>query len=121
MLEFRFDIICLSESKILKNCDPKIDISIDGYQSPVGTLTESAKCGVLIYVKNCINFIHRNDLAIYKSKELESFFIEIINPKETNSVVHHHPSSSCGLGRDVVHNFLPGGAIIHCRFEVIIL
>ena len=68
MLEFKFDIICLSESKILKDCDPKIYINIDGYQSPVGTPTESAKGGVLIYVKNGINFKPRNDLAIYKSK-----------------------------------------------------
>ena len=94
MLEFKFDIICISESKILKDYDPKIDINIDGYQSPVGTPTESAKGGVLIYVKNGITFKPRNDLALYKKKELESFFIEIINPKETNSVVgviYRHP------------------------------
>ena len=77
MLEFKFVIISLSESKIQKNCEPKIDINIDGYQSPVGTPTESAKGGVLIYVKNGINFKPRNDLAIYQSKELESLFIEI--------------------------------------------
>ena len=52
------------------------------------------KGGVLIYIKNGINFKPRNDLIIYKSKELESFFIEINNPKETNSVVgviYRHP------------------------------
>ena len=67
MLEFKFDIICLSESKIQKDCDPKIDINIDGYQYPVGT-PESTKGGVLIYVKYDINFKPRNDLSIYKSK-----------------------------------------------------
>ena len=56
MLEFKFDIICLSESKIQKDCDPKIYINIVGYQFPVGTPTESTKGGVLIYVKNGINF-----------------------------------------------------------------
>ena len=48
----------------------------------------------MIYVKNYVNFKPRNDLTIYKSEELESFFIEIINPKETNSVVgviYRHP------------------------------
>ena len=65
MLEFKFDIIFLSESKIQKDCDPKIYINIDGYQSPVGTPTESSKGGVLIYVKNGINFKPRNDVAIY--------------------------------------------------------
>ena len=94
MLEFNFDILCLSESKIRTDCDPKIDINIDGYQSPVGTSTESTKGGVLIYVKNNINFKPRNDLNIYKSKELESFFIEIKNPKEKNDIVgviYRHP------------------------------
>ena len=46
------------------------------------------------YVKNDINFKPRNDLIIYKSKEWESFFIEINNPKETNSVIgviYRHP------------------------------
>ena len=65
MLEFKFDIICLSESKIQKDWDHKIDINIDGYQFPVGTPTESTKGGVLIYVKNGINFKPRNDLTIY--------------------------------------------------------
>ena len=94
MLEFKFDILCLSESKIINGFDPKVDINIDGYQSPVGTPTVSTKGGVLIYVKNGINFKPRNDLLIYKSKELESFFIEIINPKETNTIVgviYRHP------------------------------
>ena len=94
MLEFKFDVLCLSESKIHRDFDPKIDINIEGYQSPVGTPTESTKGGVLIYVKNSINFKPRNDLNIYKSKELESSFIEIVNPKETNSIVgviYRHP------------------------------
>ena len=81
-------------SKIQKDFDPKIDINIEGYQSPVGTSTESTKGGVLIYIKNGINFKPRDDLIIYKSKELESFFVEIINPKETNTVVgviYRHP------------------------------
>ena len=68
MLEFKFDVICLSESKIKKDFDPKVDINIEGYQSPVGTPTDSTKGGVLIYVKNGINFKPRNDLIIYKSK-----------------------------------------------------
>ena len=92
MLEFKFDILCISETKIHKDFDPKVDINIEGF--PVGNPTESTKGGVLIYVKNGINYKPRKDLIIYKSKELESFFIEIINQKETNSVVgviYRHP------------------------------
>ena len=51
MLEFKFNIIYLSESKIQRDCDPKIDINIDGYQYPAGTPTESTKGGILIYIK----------------------------------------------------------------------
>ena len=37
----------------------------------------------------------RNDLNIYESKELESVFIEIVNPKKVNDIVgviYRHPS-----------------------------
>ena len=99
MLEYQFDVICLSESKIIKDVDPIVDISIDGYQPPVGTPTESTKGGVLIYVKNDIKFKPRNDLMVYKAKELESCFIEIINKKESNNIVgvmYRHPCMSEG-------------------------
>ena len=39
MIDFNFDIICISESKVIKDCDPKVDISIDGYQTPISTTT----------------------------------------------------------------------------------
>ena len=50
MLHFNFDIIYLTESKLIKNVPPLVDISIPGYQDPVGTPTEATKGGVLIYV-----------------------------------------------------------------------
>ena len=65
MLDFAFDIICISESKIIKDYYPKFDINIKGYKTPVSTPTESTKGGVLIYVKNSLNFKPRNDLNIY--------------------------------------------------------
>ena len=43
----------------------------------------AASCGgALLYINKNINFKLRNDLKIYKEKELESVFIEIINKKE---------------------------------------
>ena len=94
LIDYKFDFICLSESKIIKNSEPKIDISIDSYQAPVGTPTISSKGGVLIYVKEGINFEPRDDLIMSKDKELESYFIEVINEKKKNSivgVVYRHP------------------------------
>ena len=108
MIDFNFDIICISESKLMKDCDPKVDISIDGYQAPISTPTESSKGGVLIYVKSGINFKPRNDLNVYKSKELESLFIEIINKKESNDiigVIYRHP---CMNGTDFIDEYLKG-------------
>ena len=32
---FKFDIICITESKIRKNIEPKTDISSDDYQYPI--------------------------------------------------------------------------------------
>ena len=94
LINFKFDFICISESKIRKNCNPKFDLSLDGYQAPVGTPTEAAKGGVLIYAKVGIDFIPREDLNIYKTKELESYFIESINAKGKNSIIgtiYRHP------------------------------
>ena len=94
MIDFKFDIICISESKILIDRAPLTDISIDGYEFPLSTPTESSKGGVLIYVKKGIKAKPRPDLSIYKATELESLFIEIINPKESNDIVgviYRHP------------------------------
>ena len=96
ILDFQFDFICLSESKIQKGFEPKTDINIDGYQPPFGVPTEATKGGVLLYAKIGINAIPRNDLdnIMYKPKELESVFVEVIDSKDKNSIVgviYRHP------------------------------
>ena len=95
MLDFKFDVICISESKIQKDRSPITDIiNIEGYQTPIGTPTEAKKGGVIIYVKEGLNYKPRPDLNIYKSKELESQFIEIIDQNTSNSIVgviYRHP------------------------------
>jgi len=96
MLNFKFDFICLSETKIQDNSEPKVDINIPGYQKPIGTTTIANKGGVLIYAKNGINYFPRNDLtnSLYSPKELESFFIEVIDEKNKNSIIgiiYRHP------------------------------
>ena len=56
--------------------------------------TDASKGGVLIYVKNGINYKPRYDLNLHKSKELESFFIEVINEKAKNEIIgniYRHP------------------------------
>ena len=56
--------------------------------------TESASGGTLLYISNHLSYKPRNDLCIYKSTELESTFIEILNPKKINvivSCIYRHP------------------------------
>ena len=78
--DYMFYIIAISESK-LKD-DPKVDITLKGYHPPYCTNTEAEKGGT-----SNLNFKLRKDLEMYKCKELESSFIEIINNKESNDIV----------------------------------
>ena len=60
------------------------------------TPTEATKGSVLLG-RIGLNIVPRTDLSdnIYKSKEIESLFVEVINPKESNSIVgtlYRHPS-----------------------------
>merc|ERR1739841_162625 len=103
MLDHKFDFICLSESKIMKGIQPQIDINIDGYQPPEGTPIEGEKGGVLIYAKNGINYVPRNDLNLYSSKELESQFIEVVESNGKNSiigVIYRHPCMAPSIFND---------------------
>ena len=71
-----------------------IDISLHGYQAPIGTPTESTKGGVLNYIKKGLNFKPRDDLNMYKKSQLESCFVEIINNNDSNDIVgviYRHP------------------------------
>ena len=78
-LNFEFDIIAISETKISKNMAPTTDISFEEYNTE-DTPTEAEKGGTLLYISK--KHIHkpRKDLEIYQSKEIESTFAEILVP-----------------------------------------
>jgi len=93
MIKNKFHIICITESRIKKGIDPTTNIHIPGY-SFEHVPTESSAGGVLIYISNSIQYKPRFDLNIYKSKELESIFLELIFPKRSNIIVgciYKHP------------------------------
>lgn len=105
ILNFRFDVIALSESLVIKGKQPIIDINIDGYHPPLGTPTESTKGGVLMYVSNSLEFKERPKLNIYESKHVESLFVEIKNGKSKNNIVgviYRHPSSNENKFNDIL-------------------
>ena len=86
LLDFPFDIIAISETKIQKGIDPLKDINLPNYQY-LHTPTESTKGGTLIYISNKLIFKPRPDLEIYQAKDIESTFTEIIMPKGKNIIV----------------------------------
>ena len=98
LLNFSFDIIAVSETRIINGIEPIFDISIPGYNQ-YHTPTESSKGGVIIYVNKNLDVKRRFDLEekLYKSKELESVFIEVINHRTKNelfSCIYRHPTMS---------------------------
>ena len=55
---------------MVEGTNSKTSIDLEGYQEPVGMHTKATKGGVLIYVKDGISFVPRNDLNIQKNKKL---------------------------------------------------
>ena len=90
----RFDCLGITESRIRKNKLPINNIELKGYNIEQ-TETESKCGGTLLYIKEGINYQIRPDLQIYKSKELESVFIEILNENSKNIIIgciYKHPN-----------------------------
>ena len=81
-----FDIITISESRILRDTNLSKNINIYNY-SVEFTPTESHAGGTLLYINNKLSYKLRQDLCIYKSSELESTFIETINPEKTDIMI----------------------------------
>ena len=101
-----FDLIGITESRQKKGETPITNTELEGYNSE-SCPTESSAGGVSLYISNKItNYKKRNDLQIYKSKQLESVFIEIMNKKTSNIIVgciYRHP---CMHVNDFNENFL---------------
>ena len=59
------------------------------------TPTESSAGSTLLHIANPLSYKIHNDLKIYEKCELESTFIEIINPRKSNiivGVIYKHPN-----------------------------
>ena len=59
------------------------------------TPTAASKGGTLIYIDNKLRYKTRNDLKLYKEREIESTFLEIIEPNNKKSkiigCIYKHP------------------------------
>ena len=94
--KLNFDFLGISETRLKLNRNSLNPISMPGYNIE-HTPTESSNGGTLLYIKQGINYKLRKDLQIYKSKELESTFIEVLEPgmPRNNMIIgciYRHPS-----------------------------
>ena len=86
LLDTKFDIIGITETKLQVNDINRTNINLKNY-SFEQTPTESNKGGSLLYISSKYNYKKRTDLNIYKSRDLESTFVELLNPKAKNTII----------------------------------
>ena len=88
-----FDIFGVSETKLRLNKAPLKSVIIPGYNFEF-TATECSSGGTAIYIKKGLNYKLREDLEIYKSKQLELTFIEVNlkNEKIVIGCIYRYPS-----------------------------
>ena len=94
-LQYVFDLLTISETRIIKDKKITTNIKIDGYEF-INTPTESMAGGVGIYVKNGIDYDIIPSISLCEPKIAESIFIEIRNKKRKNIIVgtvYRHPST----------------------------
>ena len=104
LLNFNFDLIGLTETRLKKNVSVTIPIEIDGYCYE-HTPTEASCGGALLYISNKLNYKPRNDLLIYKPFHLESVFLEVLFPKKSNLIVgciYKHPCMTIDEFNDII-------------------
>ena len=74
------------------------------------TPTESSKRGALLYIDKNVRYRSRSDPTLYKCKEIESCFIEIIESKKKNTIlgcIYKHSNVSVGkLTNDFLEHLL---------------
>ena len=93
-LRIKFDIICISASRLSQKNPQTTNINLAGYNIEQAQ-TESSAGGVLLYISQKFSYKPRKDLQIYCPKKLESVFIELTIPNKPNFIVgamYKHPS-----------------------------
>ena len=86
-----FDFIGITESGILKTQSPSKIINLPNY-SIENTPTEATAGSALLYINKKHSYKIHPDLTIYKAKNFEPIFIEIIVPKKTSNIIYKHLS-----------------------------
>ena len=88
------EVIAITETGLNSSDTNITNIEITGFNYE-HTATTSKRGGALLYLNSDLTYKTRNELTIYKPKELESVFVEILNPQSANTIVgciYRHPS-----------------------------
>ena len=99
-LNYKFDVIGISEHKIKKDSLPFNNTKIPGYNEFIFETTETTHGGTGFYIKDNVDFLIRDDLKIVSPGNFESMFIEIILTGKKNLIVgcvYRHPSSEISI------------------------
>ena len=92
-----FDVIAISETSEHTDHSFIANVSLDNYEKPFSTATNTSKGGVCLYVKQGYDTIERTDLK--KQNDLfEAVWVEIKNKNNKNIVcgcVYRHPRANC--------------------------
>ena len=96
MIDLKFDIVGITQTKIYSYIDVSFDININGYKC-YSTPTEAEKGGSILYIADPFNSkpLQTLNKMMYKPKQLESVFVEICNNINKNVIIgciYRHPS-----------------------------
>ena len=108
-IDLDFSVIGISETWIRAKTDYSDYIQLDGYTFTHNCRSERNGGGVGIYVNNSSSFKQRKDLDVFNSEIMESIFIEIIRPKQSNIIIgtiYRPPDSDIQLFIDNLANLL---------------
>ena len=101
------DVICISESWLNTNIANE-DMTIEGYSSLRKDRTDKNGGGVVIYIKNTINFKNRPD--INSDDMLEMIWIEIVtngsDPNVLLSCTYRPPNANCEYVSALIDSFV---------------
>ena len=81
-------VIGITECRLRANRTVLSNINLQDYIYE-WTPTAAAKGGTLIYIDNKLRYQTRNDLKLYKEREIEFTFLEIIEPKIIGCIYKH--------------------------------
>ena len=108
-LKLEFDILGISETRILKSQSLNTNVSLQNYVIE-HTPTESTAGGALLYINKKHSHKTHPDLAIYNPKKLESIFVKVVLAKKSNLIVgciYNHPCMNiCKFNDHYLNPFL---------------